>query len=124
MPDVQISNIEFERVMAAAGYPVRSMAAPQEPARYLVLGKVSHMDLTYCTGESSRTGDGEGSMTVDWTVVSMLGGVILYQTTVVSAVRLVSGEHSRDGMRELFAVTGDGPPDWATIKFPGVGIAD
>ncbi len=104
VPDAVISNMEFERVMNAAGYTVRGREAPQSQARYLVLGTVTSMDLNYCIGANSSTGEGVGSVTVGWTVVSLSSGLTVYENTVLGVVRLASGNHSRDGMREVFAV--------------------
>lgn len=104
-PNAKTLAEQFERVMRGAGYTPRR--TPEEPAQYVIVGKVTSVSLNFCVRENSRPiqSSGEGSVSVDWTVVALASGRGVYQTTTRGSFVLPSGERSTEGVREIFAGT-------------------
>ncbi|MGE0151965.1 MAG: S1C family serine protease [Reyranellaceae bacterium] len=104
-PNAKTLGEEFERVMAAAGYTPRR--TPEEPADYVIVGKVTSVRMDFCVREHTRPiqSSGEGSVNVDWTVVALAGGRSVYQATTPGSFELPPGARSSEGAREVFAGT-------------------
>lgn len=104
-PNAKTVGEEFERVMNAAGYTPRRTI--EEQADYLLLGKVTAVNVNYCLRENTRPiqSSGDGTVSIEWTVVALAGGRSVYQTSTTGSFELPTAERSTDGAREVFAGT-------------------